>query len=71
SSDRTTGGRTPTFTLDDLTRVAGADGTVRRAALIDTLGCSTTTADRLLLEGQERGLLTRDGRGVYRLRGAG
>ncbi|MEN9935872.1 MAG: hypothetical protein RLZZ387_2451 [Chloroflexota bacterium] len=61
------GGRPASFTLDTVLAAGEGAGVIRRADLIQQLGCSETTLDRLLAEGLARGAIARAGRGAYRV----
>lgn len=62
------GGRRQAFVLEDLAALVEGRETITRAEIIEGLGCSETTADKLLKQAREAGQLDRVGGGVYAVR---
>lgn len=62
------GGRRQSFRLDDLGALLDGRDSITRAAIIEGLGCSETTADKLLRQAMEAGRVERVGGGVYAVR---
>lgn len=60
------GGRPQLYTLDGLLLSVDGEETFSRELVTSRLGCSATTADRLLTEGVGIGRLERVDRGIYR-----
>ena len=65
-SEPVKGGRPNDYTIMDILGIA-QNGLVTREALIDKLGCSDTTATRLLREAVQLGKLSRTSPGVYQV----
>ena len=57
------GGRPSEYTLDELKRAFDGDTVIRRSDVVSRLGCSPTTASRLLADAVDEGWLSKNGVG--------
>lgn len=59
------GGRPAQYTLEDVKRAVAGREHIKRAELVELLGCSAATASRLISDASDAGLLSKNGNGYH------